>query len=184
VNSLVEAIWTNPRYLIRTVSRNTIESHCLGKALVTEPYKEREMDNLNSVLLEGNLVRDPDLRRVGDPERPVCRFTIGVNRYRRDDKGEVQQYTTFVDIQTWGTLAENCGKYLKKGRGVRVVGALKQETWTGKEDGKPHYRLVVSASHVEFRPDQKKADSPDEIILDAAENEPEPEEQEPEEQAL
>ena len=124
------------------------------------------MDNLNSVLLEGNLVKDPDLKHVGEDERPVCRFSIGVNRYRKDDKGEIQQFSTFVDVEAWGALAENCGKYLRKGRGVRVVGSLKQESWTGKEDGKTHSRLLISASHIEFRPEVRKTENAEEIVLE------------------
>jgi len=124
------------------------------------------MDNLNSVLLEGNLVRDPDLKKIGDEQRPVCRFSIGVNRYRKDEKGEVRQFTTFVDTECWNALAENCAKYLKKGRGVRIVGALKQENWMGKDDGKNHSRLIVTANHIEFRPETKKEGESEEIVLE------------------
>jgi single-strand DNA-binding protein len=50
-----------------------------------------------------------------------------------------------------------CGEYLKKGRGVRVVGRLKQDRWTDP-DGKPHSRVEIIAEHVEFKP-QKKTDA-------------------------
>jgi single-strand DNA-binding protein len=54
-----------------------------------------------------------------------------------------------------------CGEYLKKGRGVRVVGRLKQDRWTDP-DGKPHSRVEIIAEHVEFKPQLKKQDgSPD-----------------------
>jgi single-strand DNA-binding protein len=126
------------------------------------------MNNLNSVLLEGNLVRDPELKKVGSIQRSVCRFSIGVNRYYRKAKDdEVVQETLFIEVETWGVLAENCAQYLKKGRGVRVVGYLKQENWEGKEDKKNHSRIILEAEHVEFRPDQgTKAESPAEMELE------------------
>jgi single-strand DNA-binding protein len=43
----------------------------------------------------------------------------------------------------------------KEGRGVRVVGRLKQDRWTDA-DGKPHSRVLVVAEHVEFKPQLKK----------------------------
>jgi single-strand DNA-binding protein len=43
----------------------------------------------------------------------------------------------------------------KKGRGVRVVGRLKQDRWTGN-DGKQHSKIAIVAEHVEFRPEFKK----------------------------
>jgi single-strand DNA-binding protein len=85
----------------------------------------------------------------------VCKFSVACNRsYKQDD--EFQKEVSFFDVSTWMRLAEVCGEYLKKGRGVRVVGRLKQDRWTDP-DGKPHSRVEIVAEHVEFRP-QKKAD--------------------------
>ena len=38
-----------------------------------------------------------------------------------------------------------------KGRGVRVVGRLKQDRWVGK-DGKNYSKVKVVAEHIEFKP--------------------------------
>jgi single-strand DNA-binding protein len=54
-------------------------------------------------------------------------------------------------------LAEVCGEYLKKGRGLRVVGRLKQDHWTDPE-GKPRSRVLIVAEHVEFKPQLKGKD--------------------------
>ena len=64
----------------------------------------------------------------------------------------------YVNVDTWGTLAETCGKYLRKGRGVRVVGRLRQDRWQG-EDEKPRERMIVVAEHVEFYPDPNRDES-------------------------
>jgi single-strand DNA-binding protein len=52
-------------------------------------------------------------------------------------------------------LAEACNNLGKKGRGVRVVGRLKQDRWTGN-DGKQRSRISIVAEHVAFRPEFKK----------------------------
>jgi single-strand DNA-binding protein len=54
-------------------------------------------------------------------------------------------------------LAEVCGEYLKKGRGVRVVGRLKQDRRTSSE-GQARSKVSIVAEHVEFKPQFKKQD--------------------------
>ena len=111
------------------------------------------MNNLNSILVEGNLVKDPELSYTSKGTA-VCRFTVACNRaYKQDD--QLQKEVSFFDVSTWTRLAEVCGEYLKKGRGVRVVGRLKQDRWTDT-DGKPHSRVLIVAEHVEFKPQLRK----------------------------
>ena len=111
------------------------------------------MNNLNSVLLEGVMVRKP-MFRITVKEKVVCNFTIVSNRMYQEEDHTIVKEVSFFDIETWGTLAKACGKIGKKGCGVRVVGRLKQERWTGT-DGKTHSKMIVEAEHVEFRPDLK-----------------------------
>jgi len=80
----------------------------------------------------------------------VCKFTIANNRYYKVGE-ELQQEVSFFAVETWGRVAKSCADYLSKGRGVRVVGRLKQERWTG-QDEKNHERAVLVAEHVEFKP--------------------------------
>jgi single-strand DNA-binding protein len=111
------------------------------------------MNNLNSILLEGNMVRDP-LFRSTPKGTPVCNFTIASNRFFKQDTG-LEREVSFFDVETWAKLAERCFNMGRKGRGVRVVGRLKQERWNGP-DGKIKTRITIVAEHVEFRPDFKK----------------------------
>ena len=115
------------------------------------------MNNLNSILIEGNMVRDP-LFRSTPKGTPVCNFTIASNRFYRMDSN-FEKETGFFDVEVWGKLASVCSTQGRKGRGVRVVGRLKQERWTGT-DGKNHTRVTIVAEHVEYRPDFKKANEP------------------------
>ncbi|MDR2471064.1 MAG: single-stranded DNA-binding protein [Treponema sp.] len=111
------------------------------------------MNNLNSILIEGNLVRDP-LIRTTPKGTPVCTFTLASNRFFKQDSG-LEREVGFFDVETWAKLAENCNNLGRKGRGARVVGRLKQDRWNGS-DGKAHSRVTIVAEHVEFRPDFKK----------------------------
>ena len=85
------------------------------------------MNNLNSVLLEGNLVRDPEKVLVGSNGSVMGKFSIAVNRYYKKANADAVEEVMYIGVQVWGGLAEGCLNYLKKGRGVRVVGRLRQE---------------------------------------------------------
>jgi len=110
------------------------------------------MNNLNSILLEGNLVRDPDLKTTS-AGTPVCTFAVASNRWYKQDE-QLEKEVSFFDVEAWSKLAQTCGETLKKGRGVRVVGRLKQDRWNDGE-GKSHNRVKIVAEHVEFKPHMK-----------------------------
>ncbi|MDR0561921.1 MAG: single-stranded DNA-binding protein [Spirochaetaceae bacterium] len=114
-------------------------------------------NNLNSILIEGNLVRDPLLRSTPKGTQ-VCTFSLASNRFFKQDTG-LEREVSFFDVETWSKLAENCYHLGHKGRGVRIVGRLKQDRWTGS-DGKQHSRVTIVAEHVEFRPEFKKEENP------------------------
>ena len=124
------------------------------------------MNDLNSVLIEGNLTRDPVV--AATPRgTPVCNFSVASNRYYKVE-GEKQEEVSFFDVETWSKLAERCGDELHKGRGVRVVGRLKQDRWSDKE-GNPRSRTKIVADHVEFRRPRIQED--DEAAADATDEE-------------
>ena len=116
------------------------------------------MNNLNSILIEGNLVRDPLLRSTPRGTQ-VCTMSLASNRFKKQDTG-YEKEVSFFDVETWSRLAETCYAMGKKGRGVRVVGRLKQDRWNSA-DGKAHSRITIVAEHVEFRPEFKKEAKPD-----------------------
>jgi single-strand DNA-binding protein len=114
------------------------------------------MHNLNSILIEGNLVRDPLLRSTPKGAQ-VCTFTLASNRLLKRDSG-LEKEVGFFDVESWGKLADHCYNQGHKGRGVRVVGRLKQDRWNGA-DGKTHSRITIVAEHVEFRPEFKREEN-------------------------
>jgi len=111
------------------------------------------MNNLNSILIEGNMVREP-LYRTTPKGTPVCTFSLASNRFYKQDAG-MEKEVSFFDVETWAKTAEACNSQGRKGRGVRVVGRLKQDRWTGN-DGKNHSRIRIVADHVEFRPEFRR----------------------------
>ncbi|MDR0784985.1 MAG: single-stranded DNA-binding protein [Treponema sp.] len=123
------------------------------------------MNNLNSILIEGNLVRDP-LFKSTSKGTPLCTFSLASNRIYKQDFG-TEKEVSFFDVETWSKLAENCYHLGRKGRGVRVVGRLKQDRWNGA-DGKIHSKVTIVAEHVEFRPEFKKEDESDKALAEEA----------------
>ncbi len=107
------------------------------------------MNALNSILLEGRLTADPVLT-ITNNEAAVCNFSIAINYYYKKDEIKVEEVSYF-DIVAWNGLAQSCTKYLSKGRGVRVVGRLKQNRWVDQE-GANHQKVRIVAEHVEFKP--------------------------------
>lgn len=100
---------------------------------------------MNKVFMTGRLVKDPEMRdvKVGDDTVKKCRFRIAVER--RNAEGQAD----FFNVVVWRKQAENCGKYLKKGSKVSVIGRLENSSFTGK-DGKEIQNTDIVAEEVEF----------------------------------
>ena len=76
---------------------------------------------MNKVFLIGNLTRDPEISETNSGVS-VCHFGIAVNRNYSSGDGERQ--TDFFNVTAWRGLAENVGKYCKKGNKVAVTGSI------------------------------------------------------------
>lgn len=113
------------------------------------------MNNLNSVLIEGTLVKDA-VTGAAPQGKAVCAFTIESSRYRKGDAG-IEKETGHFDVQAFGKLAERARSLALDGRGVRVVGRLQQE-FIDQDCTTPHSRIIIVAEHIEYRPDDFKAD--------------------------
>ena len=101
---------------------------------------------MKKVILVGNLTRDPELSETPNGVA-VCRFSIAVSRDYANSDGTRE--TDFFNITVWRGRAENCGKYLKKGNKVAVVGSLQNRSYEDKDGIKRNVTDVV-ANEVEF----------------------------------
>lgn len=101
---------------------------------------------MNRVSLVGRLTKDPEVRYTANNQTAVAKFTIAVNR---KFKQEGQPDADFIQIVVFGKPAENCGKYISKGRLVSVAGRIQTGSWDDQE-GKRHYTTDVIADEVNF----------------------------------
>ena len=111
------------------------------------------MNQLNSVLLEGNLTEDP--KKIEISNGTLVKFTIASNRYYRDKNNESKTETLFIPVQCWGTFGETIMPHVQKGSAVRVVGRLRLSKWTSK-DGSPRESIEIVAQHLEVSNKNKK----------------------------
>ena len=103
--------------------------------------------SLNQVTLMGNLTRDPELRQTPNGQN-VCSFSLALNRSYKDGTGEWQEVTDYIDIVSWGPLAERVAQYLTKGRRCLVQGRLQSRSW--EQDGQKRSKVEVLANDVTF----------------------------------
>lgn len=78
---------------------------------------------LNSVMLIGNLTRDPELRYT-PAGMAVVSFGLATNRVWITKQGEKKEDAQFHRIVAWNKLAELCSQLLSKGRRVYVEGRI------------------------------------------------------------
>ena len=101
---------------------------------------------MNSVVLIGRLTRDPEVRYISESQMAVATFTVAIDRPVRSGQ---EKKTDFPRVTVFGRQAENCEKYLAKGRLVGVQGRIQTGSYTNR-DGATVYTTDVVADRVEF----------------------------------
>jgi single-strand DNA-binding protein len=117
------------------------------------------MPGLNSIMLIGNLGRNPELRYTPSG-KPVTSFTLATSRTWSTSEGEKREETEWFNVISWGNLAEICNRYLERGSRVYIEGRLQTREW---EDagGLTHNRTEVVADEMirlDMRPSAVKKD--------------------------
>lgn len=105
------------------------------------------MASINKVILIGNLCADPEVRHTQSGQT-VANLRVATNEVWNDRDGNRQERAEFHNVTAWGPLAENCGKFLSKGRQVYVEGRLQSRTY--QKDGVEHRAWDVVAQVVSF----------------------------------
>ena len=113
---------------------------------------------MNKQILIGNVCNDPEMKSTPSGAT-VCSFVVAVDRKFKDAHGE--KVTDFFRVQAWRQLGDVCGKYVKKGMKVGVIGELQARTYEAK-DGTTRMSLDINADEVEFmsRAEDKPAAKP------------------------
>ncbi len=101
---------------------------------------------MNKAFLIGRLTRDPELSQTPSGIS-VCKFGLAVNRNFTNADGERE--ADFFNITAWRALAENCSKYLTKGKKICVVGNIQVRNYEDR-DGNKRTSVDIVAEDIEF----------------------------------
>lgn len=122
---------------------------------------------MNNVVLIGRMVKEPELRYSQDGSKCFARFTLAIDRGLSKEKKEEaeskgQQTADFINIVVWNKQAENCQKFLSKGKNVAIQGRIQTGSYTA-QDGTRKYTTDVLAERVQFIDwgDKKTSDNQD-----------------------
>ena len=116
------------------------------------------MNQLNSLIIEGNIVRTPEIKDTVNKSK-LATFSIAVNRYYKKSDGTFEQEVSYFDVEAWGNLVESVGKNASKGFGCRVVGRLKQDRWKDG-NGKSFSKVSIVAEHIDFMKNSTTSEEP------------------------
>jgi single-strand DNA-binding protein len=126
------------------------------------------MPELNSVLIAGNLTKDPIYRRTVN-NTPVANFAIAANRKFKDGSNQWQEDVCYVGVVAWNRLADSCRDKLKKGSAVLVDGELQSRNWR-TEDGHNRSIVEIKAKRIQFLSKTSRSNSTTlEVVVDSEE---------------
>ena len=99
----------------------------------------------NLVFLIGRLTKDPEVRYTSGTQMAVCTFTLAIDR---PVKAGAEKQTDFPRVTVFGKQAENCEKFVSKGKKIAVTGKI--VTGSYEKDGRKIRTTDVVADRVEF----------------------------------
>lgn len=97
---------------------------------------------MNNVVIIGNLVKDPEMKTVGEHSKAI--FSIAVPRSKT--------VVDFIPIVAWDSTAEAAYKYLKKGSKCAIQGRINVENYKGADGSNKNYTCVVATEIVFMTP--------------------------------
>lgn len=96
---------------------------------------------MNKFIGLGNLTKNPEFKEIKSG-KSVCTFSIAINN-------KVNNTVTYLDVETWNKSAENCSRFLSKGRKVLIEGRLQLNTWQS-QGGENRSKIFCIADLVTF----------------------------------
>lgn len=111
------------------------------------------MNDINKVIVEGNLTRTPELKQISEKAR-VTTFGIANHRYwpeSRDENGEPASWkskTSFLEVEAWNFQADKSFNELKVGDRVELACRVEQDQWLNDE-GAPRSKTKLVLQHFE-----------------------------------
>ncbi len=121
---------------------------------------------MNRIFLIGNLTRDPEITTTSNGTQ-VCKMGLAVQRRFANSDGT--RTTDFLNIVAWRELANNCGKYLKKGNKCAVSGALQTRSYENT-NGVKVLVFEIMADEVEFLTPKTQTTGSEDTVLQPIED--------------
>lgn len=103
---------------------------------------------VNKVILIGRLGSKPELKTTTNGVEH-CSLNLALSSKRKQADGSYVEHTDWVYVRVYRKTAENCAKYLDKGRQVYIEGKVRPYS-TEDESGKKKYQLDIIADTVQF----------------------------------
>lgn len=86
------------------------------------------MQNINQVIIEGNISCNPELRYTATSNKPVTNFNIYIDSKYKSKNSQEPTYlknTSKIPVVAWAGKAEYISNTFSKGDKVRLVGHIK-----------------------------------------------------------
>ena len=104
---------------------------------------------LNSWSGSGYVGRDPETFTTNTGKK-VVKFSVAVDEGYFDSTKNWVDKTAWVDVDTWGYVAEKCEAKVMKGSFVIIEGRLSMQTWEDKQTGAQRSKLFIKANMVDI----------------------------------
>ena len=105
-------------------------------------------NDLNSCTFIGRLGKDVEMRFLPSG-KAVASFSIACGESWKDQQGQKQERTEWVNITAFDKLAEIIGEYLAKGSKVYIQGKMKTEKYTDN-NGVEKYSTKIIAQNMQM----------------------------------
>ena len=86
------------------------------------------MSDYQKITIQGRLGRDPEIKETKNGDN-MCKFSIANNQWRQGDI-----ITDWYDVISFGSVADFCKEYLKKGFSIILDGTLETHAYVNKKE--------------------------------------------------
>lgn len=102
--------------------------------------------SLNKAVLIGNVGADPEVRTTASGNR-VASFSLATSRHWTTRDGREHEKTEWHRVVAWDRLAEEVGRFVRKGDRVYAEGRLEYRSWQDAS-GRTRYATEVVAQEL------------------------------------
>ena len=106
-------------------------------------------NDLNKHICIGRLGKDPEIKYLPSGQA-VANFSVACSRTWKNNEGQKQEQTTWINYVAFGKLAEIIGEYCRKGSRVYLEGELRTRKWQDKNTGQDRYTTEIVANEMQL----------------------------------